>query len=290
MLSTRVHWPRVQYRSSCRPTCHTTIAADRPQLVPKIRLIALVIWVALVIGLSVLYGVRPELLEPERVVQTLRGSGESLLLGYVVLSIVRAFTLVPSTVLIIVGTLLFPDRPWFVMTSSLGGVVLSAVLIYYYFESKEDLFRACIEDAITQAEANYDNLKGIHAGGDPVDLIEDWFDTNIEKAATIRKLVKIMIDYAGSETQFPSIDRMIKQFYDIEVDILSTSIRTGVENGLFRAVDAVRAALFVSSHLDGIMVASMIRPDFEVKPAVADLRRHLWEYLGYGGDNHGPGS
>ncbi len=172
--------------------------------------------------------------------------------------------------------------------ASVSGV--NSALIYYYFESKEDLFRACIEGAITQAEANYDNLKGIHAGGDPVDLIEDWFDTNIEMAATIRKLVKIMIDYAGSETQFPSIDRMIKQFYDVEVDILSTSIRTGVENGLFRAVDADRAALFVSSHLDGIMVASMIRPDFEVKPAVADLRRHLWEYLGYGGDNHRPGS
>ena len=68
MLSTRVHWPRVQYRSSHRPTCHTTIAVDRPQLVPKIRLIGLVIWVALVIGLSVLYAVRPELLEPDRVV------------------------------------------------------------------------------------------------------------------------------------------------------------------------------------------------------------------------------
>ena len=38
------------------------------------------------------------------------------------------------------------------------------------------------------------------------------------------------------------------------------------------------------------MVASMIRPDFEVKPAVADLRRHIREYLGYDGDNHGPGS
>ena len=172
--------------------------------------------------------------------------------------------------------------------ASASGV--NTALIYYYFQSKEDLFRACIEDAITQAMANYDNIKGNHAGGNPVDLIEDWFDTNIEMAATIRKLVKIMIDYAGSETQFPSIDRMIKQFYDIEVDILSTSIRTGVENGLFRAVDADRAALFVSSHLDGIMVASMIRPDFKVKPAVADLRRHIREYLGYGGDNHGPGS
>ena len=86
---------------------------------PRIRLIALVFWLALAAVLSVLYALRPELLEPERIVATLRGSGQSVLLGYVLLSMVRAFTLVPSTVFIIVGTLLFPDRPWFVMISSL---------------------------------------------------------------------------------------------------------------------------------------------------------------------------
>ena len=172
--------------------------------------------------------------------------------------------------------------------ASASGV--NTALIYYYFENKEDLFRACIEDAITRAVANYEYLKGKHADGDPVDLIEDWFNTNTEMAGTIRKLVKIMIDYVGSETRFPSIDRMIKQFYDIEVGILSTSIRVGIGKGVFRAVDAGRAALFVSSHLDGIMVASMIRPDFRVKPAMADLRRHLWDYLGYREDNDGHGS
>ena len=57
-------------------------------------------------------------------------------------SIVRAFTLIASRVLIIVGTLLIPDRPWFVMGSSLGGVVASAVVIYFFFEflGLEDLF------------------------------------------------------------------------------------------------------------------------------------------------------
>ena len=101
---------------------------------PRIRWIAFVLWVALVVVLSVLYTVNPELLDPSRMVETLRGSGQPVLLGYVVLSVIRAFTLVPSTVLIIVGTLLFPDQPWFVMTSSLGGVVVSAVLIYFFFE------------------------------------------------------------------------------------------------------------------------------------------------------------
>lgn len=101
---------------------------------PRSRLIALVLWTGLVIVLSALYALRPELLEPERVVRTLRASGQSVLFGYVVLSVLRPFTLIPSTVLIIVGTLLFPDRQWFVAVSSLAAVVASAVLIYYFFE------------------------------------------------------------------------------------------------------------------------------------------------------------
>ena len=88
----------------------------------------------LMLTLAVLYAVNPNLVRPERLVEVLRQSGQPVLLGYVVLSVVRAFTLIPSTVLVVVGTLLFPDRPGFVMISSLGGVVASAVLIYFFFE------------------------------------------------------------------------------------------------------------------------------------------------------------
>jgi len=102
--------------------------------IPRIRRIALGLWVLLMLTLAVLYAVNPDLVRPERLVEVLRQSGQPVLLGYVVLSVVRAFTLIPSTVLVVVGTLLFPDRPGFVMISSLGGVVASAVLIYFFFE------------------------------------------------------------------------------------------------------------------------------------------------------------
>ena len=101
---------------------------------PRIRLIALIVWAASVAALSVLYAARPDLLEPERVAAGLRGSGQPVLLGYVALNVLRAFTLVPATVLVVAGTLLFPDRPWFVAGSALGGAVASALLIYYFFD------------------------------------------------------------------------------------------------------------------------------------------------------------
>ena len=84
--------------------------------------------------LTALYAMSPELLRPETLVDALRRSGQPVLAAYVLLSVVRAFTLIPSTVLVIVGALLFPDRPGFVMVSSLGGVVASAALVYFFFD------------------------------------------------------------------------------------------------------------------------------------------------------------
>ena len=101
---------------------------------PRIRRIALGLWVVLILTLTALYAVSPELLRPETLVDVLRRSGQSVLVVYVLLCLVRAFTLIPSTVFVIVGALLFPDRPWFVMLSSLGGVVASAALVYLFFD------------------------------------------------------------------------------------------------------------------------------------------------------------
>jgi len=154
---------------------------------------------------------------------------------------------------------------------------VNTALIYYYFESKEDLFRATIENAVDQALENYKNLREKH--DDPVDLITDWFRNNLELAAPIRKLVKIMLDYSGSRVSFGSIDDAIRQFYELECSILSESIRRGIEAGLFRPVDPDRLALFVSTHLDGIMVSSMIRPGFDLETAMGDLEAHLWQHL-----------
>lgn len=156
---------------------------------------------------------------------------------------------------------------------------VNSALIYYYFRNKEDLFRASIEYAILQALDNYARLKDKHSN--PVDLINDWFENNIEMARSFRKLVKIMLDYSNSLTRLASVDSLIKHFYKEEMSILSNSIRHGVAMGLFERVDPERAAQFASVHLDGIMVAFMIRSDFDLHAAIVDLRDLFWLHLGY---------
>lgn len=101
---------------------------------PRIRRIALGCWAILMAAAGVFYTVRPELLQPDVLVEVLRQSGQPILWAYIVLNVVRAFTLIPSTALIVAGTLLFPDRPGFVIASSLAGSVVSAWIIFRFFE------------------------------------------------------------------------------------------------------------------------------------------------------------
>jgi hypothetical protein len=94
-------------------------------------------------------------------------------------------------------------------------------------------------------------------------------------------LVKVMLDHSSLPRQLPSVDRLVKRFYQEEYRILSGAIGRGIELGVFQPVDRGRIALFVSSHLDGVMVAAKIRPDFDLARAVEDLREVLFGKLGY---------
>ncbi len=158
---------------------------------------------------------------------------------------------------------------------------VTTALIYYYYDDKEALFRASLEHAVARALDNYRHLRENQP--DPVGLITDWLETNVQFSKPIRELLKIMLDYRGSRSQKAVVDRIIKQFYDEECSILSTAIRQGIEQGLFRPVDHDRAALFASTQIDGIFVRSMIHKNFDLAAGMATFKAMLWEHLGYRG-------
>ena len=116
------------------PACPDSGADPERSGLPADRRLALGFWLTAAIGLSVLYAARPELIAPSNLVTLLRQSGPFVLVGYAAVSVLRPITLIPSTVLIVVGTLLFPDRAWAVFVVSLAGVVASAAIIYYFFD------------------------------------------------------------------------------------------------------------------------------------------------------------
>lgn len=154
---------------------------------------------------------------------------------------------------------------------------VNTALIYYYFKSKTDLFRATIAFAVENAFVNMRGLEERH--DNPVRLLEAWLNNHVAKYAEIHRFVKIALDFRGSHEGDPEIEATISDFYAKELELLSRSIRRGVEQGQFKPIDPIRMAKFISTYLDGCMVRSVILPDFDLKAAVDDLRRHILALL-----------
>jgi AcrR family transcriptional regulator len=156
---------------------------------------------------------------------------------------------------------------------------VNPALIYYYFDSKTDLFRATIERAVARAFENIRVLEDNSA--DPATILAAWLANHVNKYHEIHRFVKIALDFRSSHEGDQATAEAIEAFYVKERRILSKVIRDGVKRGLFKPVNPMRLAQFISTHLDGCMVRSVILTDFDLKGAVRDLHRHILDTLGY---------
>ena len=156
---------------------------------------------------------------------------------------------------------------------------VNTALIYYYFDSKTDLFQATIERAVAGA---FENVRALdNKSADPATIIAAWLANHVNKYAEIHRFVKIALDFKGAHEGNPDISKTIDGFYAEERKLLSKIIREGIKQGLFQPVDPVRMAQFISTYLDGCMVRSVILTDFDLDGAVRDLHRRVLEMLGY---------
>ena len=158
---------------------------------------------------------------------------------------------------------------------------VNTALIYYYFDSKTDLFRATIEYAVARA---FENVRALDdKSADPASIIAAWLANHVNKYAEIHRFVKVALDFRGAHEGNPEISNTIESFYVEERKLLSKIIREGISQGLFKPVDPSRMAQFISTYLDGCMVRSVILTDFDLDGAVRDLQKRVLEMLGYSG-------
>jgi AcrR family transcriptional regulator len=150
-------------------------------------------------------------------------------------------------------------------------------MIYYYFGSKEELFRNAVTLAVERAFKQFsiarEGLKN------PREIIDGWLDNHVKEYETISKLIKISIDYAKTSKRNVRIDGAIRRFYVDERDVLRAALVSGIERGDFRKVDVDETASFISTYLDGVFARAMILRDFDPIESIGDLRSFLSAYL-----------
>lgn len=109
------------------------------------RRIGIAIWAIVLLGGIGFYIYAPQAFTPERIAESLERFQTLMLVIYVLFSIFRGFTLLPSTPLVIAGTFIFPAHPWLILLIAITGILVSSTLIYFcsdllgftdYFEAK----------------------------------------------------------------------------------------------------------------------------------------------------------
>jgi uncharacterized membrane protein YdjX (TVP38/TMEM64 family) len=111
-----------------------------------LRVLLLSVWAAVIIFAAAFYFSDQARFNASNIALYIRSFETELWIVFLVLSALRGFTLLPSTPLVIAGTLLFPEQPWLVLGVSMSGIFISSSLIYFcsealgfteYFERKK---------------------------------------------------------------------------------------------------------------------------------------------------------
>lgn len=174
---------------------------------------------------------------------------------------------------------LFADRHFDSVTiKDIGRAAnVNSAMIYYYFENKEALFRAAIESAVDGVLRLFEEHNSDHCT--PADAISNWIDVNGTLRQDLRSFVKISLDCKG--VIGPGTNEPIQKYYRREREILQKYLGEGMSQGLFKPMDPVTTAALISATLGGIMVRSLIQPDFDMQTFLEECKKALWVYLGY---------
>jgi uncharacterized membrane protein YdjX (TVP38/TMEM64 family) len=99
------------------------------------RLILLFLWAAVILTAVALYLSRPTEFTAANIAAFIHNFENEILIVYLAISALRGFTLLPSTPLVLAGTMLYPDQPWLVLAISMSGILISSILIYFFSEA-----------------------------------------------------------------------------------------------------------------------------------------------------------
>jgi uncharacterized membrane protein YdjX (TVP38/TMEM64 family) len=100
-------------------------------------------WIVLILITVTLFLIYPDSFTAESLKTVFNNNSSLILLSFIVLSCIRALFFLPSTLFVLMGTVLYPAEPVFVLIVSMIGILIGASLVYKAASilTPEQLFR-----------------------------------------------------------------------------------------------------------------------------------------------------
>ena len=87
-------------------------------------------WITLILITVTFFLIYPDSFTAESLKTLLHDNSSLILIVFIALSCIRALFFLPSTLFVLMGTVLYPDDPVFVLIVSMIGILIGATLVY----------------------------------------------------------------------------------------------------------------------------------------------------------------
>lgn len=92
----------------------------------------LLVWLGLIVFCLSYYFIHPERFTADEITFFLQKFNAQILIVYFIISVLRGFTLIPSTPFVLAGAIILPEQPFLALFISLLSIGISATMIYYF--------------------------------------------------------------------------------------------------------------------------------------------------------------
>lgn len=147
--------------------------------------------------------------------------------------------------------------------------------IYYYFSSKEDIFRAVVEK---EAEELKKDLKmAIDEVDNPIGQLKKFILFRMHKLKTLTNFHTVL--KSDSLAHFDFIENIRKEYDEDEIEIVTRILKIGIEKGKFVIDDPDLAAVALVTAMKGLEIPLFINKEHG---RIEDRLENLIQFLFFG--------
>jgi len=148
---------------------------------------------------------------------------------------------------------------------------VSKALIFWYFETKEKLYRSALRKTLEPYFIDVDDLDGLDESAQITRLIELFAEFVRENVYSVRFFLSLMLQ---GERQPDEVIRRVSELYGVFRNLLADIIESGRLRGIFRqdCSPKLDAALIMAA-LDGVLIQNFLSDEFVHEPN--ELLDHL---------------
>lgn len=146
--------------------------------------------------------------------------------------------------------------------------------IYYYFQSKEEIFRAVVEMEAEELKVQLDNT--IQKDGSPIDKLKTYILFRLHHISTVKNFYAAL-----NEEYFTHMDFIleIRRQFDMEEKLVVKEIlEEGMKNGTFQVVSSEIGAIAIATMMKGLELPLLLSDEHKAdrEELLDDLIRVLF--------------